>query len=48
MSLEEYEKGLRLIRKKIVRQDILCHYNWKILYIPNKFLYARHIPTDLF
>ena len=37
MSMIEYEKGFILTRNKKMREEILQHYGWKILYLPNKY-----------
>ena len=37
MSMIEYEKGLIFKRNKQMREEILQHYGWKILYVANKY-----------
>jgi hypothetical protein len=39
----EYEKGMIFKRKKKIREEILQHYGWKILYVANKYGYENLI-----
>ena len=39
MSIIDYEKGIIFKKKKQLRNEILEHYGWKILNVPNKYTY---------
>ncbi len=43
MSMIDYEKGLIFEKKKLVRCEVLKHYGWKILHVPNKYTYMNLI-----
>ena len=45
MSMIEYEKGFIFKRKKKMREEILQHYGWKILYVPYKYFNIKLIDT---